>query len=500
MQTLKVGDKEWLVGLEWEILPGDSTIKIESKEVAEKTGLPYGIVVEYDNTYAIGLTKKPKNNLKPAAVYLAAANQVYRESQEFVDYPDWVVIEEANDDRYWMSVIKSGIPAPQFDAILSITEVKERINELLINDTYMVYSQSQEIINIFDGIKEIVPRDLNELTSEISIKTKFTKFTGIPTSFIILGGIFVLVVIVMSAVFYALDGISSQEKAENLQKSLAQEKIQKQIAYENAKKEYEQNFNLARQSKVNEVILGLSGNPTEILTAYYRNVGDTQIGTHGWSLTDIECYFNVNPVDVTGKRSEIPEAFCDYLYKRNPLATTRMFLEDYPEATLNGDLAKVKKVVAINPAYISKAPESVLTTIKPAKEWGFNVLSQLQLLKVADIDSSIGASSEISFIAPPEPLTPEQQSSGAPQNQPKNINLGIGTGEVTVKGSNFDLVKELADNVDFSSTNLKKIKFTVAGTELSWEATFAYYISTIDGDGVGASTLKSEKEQNLEKK
>lgn len=500
MQILKVNNTEWMVGLEWEILPGDSTIKAESKEVAEKTGLPYGIVVEYDNTYAIGLTKKAKTNIKPAAVYLAAANQVYRESQEFVDYPDWIVIEEANDDRYWMSVIKSGIPAPQFDAILSITEIKERINELLINDTYLVYSQSQEIINIFDGIKEIIPRDLNDLTSDISIKIKFSKLTGIPTSVLIVSGIATIGFVVLSSIFYMLDGISSREKAESLQRKMVEEQEQRKKAYENAKKDYEVSLNNARQSKVNEVILGLSGNPTEILNAYYKNVGNTDVGTHGWSLTDIECYFNVNPITQTGQRSEVPEAYCDYLYKRNPLATTRMFLQDYPTATLNGDIAKVKKVVEINPIYISKAPESVLTTIKPSKVWGFNVLSQLQLLKVADIDSSIGASSEISFIAPPEPLTPEQQSSGAPPNQPKTVNLGIGTGEVTVKGSNFDLVKELADNVDFSSTNLKKIKFKVSGTELSWEAVFAYYISTIDGDGVGASSIKSDNDDKTDKK
>lgn len=497
MDTLRVNNKDWLVGLEWEILPGDSTIKIESKEVAQKTALPYGIVVEYDATYAIGLTKKPKKGLKPAAVFLAAANQLFRESEELQDYPDWIVIEEAKDDRYWMSVIKSGIPAPQFDAILTLTEIKERITELLINDTYTIYSSSHEIINIFDGIKDIQNRSLNELTSEINIKYRFDKLIGIPPSVLVFGGIVSVIAIILGSVFTVLDGMNSSEKAAALKKRLANEDIQRRIQYENEKRDYDDKVKKIKQDKLNEIIIGLSGNPSEILSAFYLNVGDTPVGTHGWSLTEIECYFNVATKLPDGTLSEIPQAACDYIYKRNPLSTTRMFLEDYPDATLNGDVAKVQKVVKIDPKFIAKAPESILTTIRPAKEWGFNVLSQLQLLKVASIDNKIGASSDITYNIPGAPLTPEERKQGKQPNPQVNKKLDIGTGEVVVSGKNFDLVKELADNVDFTSTNLKKINYKVSSSnKLDWSATFTYYISTIDGDGVGSSSLTSESESN----
>lgn len=497
MEKIKIGDKDWLVGLEWEILPGDSTIKQESKEVAQKTALQFGIVVEYDSTYAIGLSKKnPPKGIKPAAVFLAAANQIYRETNELLDYPDWIVIEEAYDDRYWMSVIKSGIPAPQYDAIISITEVKERITELLINDTYSVFSSSVEIISIFDGIKDIQQKSLNEITEDINIKYSFDKLTGIPTSFVVAGSVSLLVIGLLWGVFTTIDGINSEEKAANLKKTIQQEEIRKRIQYETDMLRYEQESKRSKESKLNEIILGLSGNPSVILSSFYENVGSTEVGTHGWILTEIECYFRPN-----SNKNEVPVALCDYIYKRTPLSTTRMFLEDYPNAFINGDVGKVQKVVSIDPKFISKAPESILTTIRPSKEWGFNVLSQLQLLMTADITNKINSSTEITYQVPPEPLSPEKQKAGAQPNQPKNINIGIATGTLEVSGKNFDLVKDLAENVDFTSTSLSKINYKVLnGNNLSWVATFNYYVSTLDGDGVGASNMDAPSQKEEEKK
>ena len=127
MELLTIGNKKWAVGLEWEILPGDGTVAQEAKDVAEKTGLKYGVLVDYDSNFSIGLTQK-NTKLPSAALYLALANQDFRENNaDTTDYPDWVVIEDVGDDKYWMGVIKSGLPSPQYDMLLSLAEVKEKI-------------------------------------------------------------------------------------------------------------------------------------------------------------------------------------------------------------------------------------------------------------------------------------------------------------------------------------------------------------------------------------
>jgi hypothetical protein len=490
MQILNIKGKKWMVGLEWEILPGDSPIKQEAKEVATKTESNFGIIVDYDSYYAIGLTKKITKD-PSAALYLALSNQYMRENGGVSpDYPDWIVLEEVGDDKYWMSVIKSGLPAPQFDAVLSITEIKDKMTELLINDTYTVYTSAGELIAIFDGIKHIESKSLNDLTEDVKTKLKFTKLLGIPNSVMYaIAGVMVLCVAgYVGAQF--MEGRSLKEKATLLKEKQEREKREQEEKYQAAVKKYELTKVETEQKETENVVLGLSGNPSQILTAFYENIGATEIGTHGWSLKKIECYFNVVPPASAAIETDTkyPKIACDYLYERNQLATTRMLLEDYPNAKLNGDKAVVTKDVQIDPVYISKADKSILDSVKLAKDWGFDVQSQLQLLKVANIDHEIKGSTELTYKIPGKPITPAEVASGKQLNPEETHKLGIGVGEITIKGSTFDWVKELADNVDFTGTGLRKVTFDVKSLgEFNWEATFNYYVKTKDG-GIGASS------------
>jgi hypothetical protein len=490
MQILNIKGKKWMVGLEWEILPGDSTIKQEAKEVATKTESNFGIIVDHDSFYAIGLTKKITKD-PSAAIYLALANQYMRENGGVSqDYPDWIVLEEVGDDKYWMGVIKSGIPAPQFDAVLSITEIKDRMTELLINDTYTVYTSAGELISIFDGIKHIENKGLNDLTEDVKTKIKFTKLLGIPNSVMYAAAGFIVLCVAGYVGSQFMEGRNIKEKAALLAEKQEREKREKQQKYEADIKNYEKTKTESEQKELDNVVLGLSGNPAQILTAFYENIGSTEIGTHGWSLKTIECYFDVVPQStaIVDPNAKYPRIACDYLYERNPLATTRMLLEDYPNAKLNGDKAVVTKEVQIDPVYITKADKSILDSVKLSKDWGFDVQSQLQLLKVANIDHEIKGSTELTYKNQGKPITPAEAAAGRQPN-PEEVNkLGIGVGEITIKGSTFDWVKELADNVDFTGTGLRKVRFEVKSLgEFNWEAKFNYYVKTKDG-GIGSSS------------
>lgn len=490
MQILNIKGKKWTVGLEWEILAGDSTIKQEAKDAAIKNQSNFGILVDYESFYAIGLTKKISKE-PSAALYLALANQYMRENGGVsADYPDWIVLEEVGDDKYWMSVIKSGIPAPQFDAVLSITEIKDRMTELLINDTYTVYTSAGELIAIFDGIKHIESKSVNDLTEDVKTKIKFTKLVGIPNSAIYAAAGFMVLCIAGYAGMQFMEGRNLKEKATRLAQKQEREKREKQEKYEAEMSNYEKTKTENEKKEIENVVLGLSGNPSQILTAFYENIGSTEIGTHGWSLKTIECYFNVvsASTETMEKIATSPTIACDYLYERNELATTRMLLEDYPNAKLNGDKAVVTKEVKIDPIYIAKADNSILDSVKLAKDWGFDVQSQLQLLKVANIDHEIKGSTELTYKNPGKPITPAEAASGRQPNPEELNKLGIGIGEISIKGNTFDWIKELADNVDFTGTGLRKVRFDVKSLgEFNWEAKFNYYVKTKDG-GIGASS------------
>ena len=141
MQITQLRGKKWVIGLDWEILAGDLSIKQEAKDVAEKTNCNYGLLIEYENQYAIGLSQKSSKE-PSAALNLALANQESRAQNGLDNYPDWIVVEEAGEDKYWMGVIKNGLPAPQFDAVFDITTVKEKFAELIVNDTYKFFSRT----------------------------------------------------------------------------------------------------------------------------------------------------------------------------------------------------------------------------------------------------------------------------------------------------------------------------------------------------------------------
>lgn len=482
MQILEIKGKKWMVGLEWEILPGDSTIKQESKEVAEKTNTNFGVVIDYDGMFAIGLAKKVGKE-PSAALYLALANQESRENTEALnDYPDWIVVEDIGDDKYWMGVVKSGLPAPQYDAILSVTEVKERITELLVNDTFTMFSSSGEIIAIFDGIKHIENRSLNDLTADVKTKIKFDKLRGIP-DIVVYSGIGVIVLGAIAwGVLSLIEGHSIKEKAETLRRQQQQEEMVKQQQYEAAKKQYEIDKVKIENEARNQVLRGLSGKPNSILNAWFSAVGNLPTGTHGWDLKNIECYYNID---------NQPSKFaCDYLYKRTGLTTNRMLLQDFPTAKISGNEAVVTKDVAIDANDLATPSVEVLNTLKGASNWGNDMISQLQLLKIVDIDHDVKPSAEITYTLPALPVSPQEQAQGKTANAPETKSLGIAKGEIVVKGSHFDLVKELADNVDFFGTGLRKIKFTVKDLgEISWEASFDYFIKTQDGNLKGSTSV-----------
>lgn len=494
MQILKMSDQKWIVGLEWETLPGDpdKTLKEELKEISERDKSSYGIIVSHNDSYSVGLSfTAPKGT--SAAHAIALANHVSLNNTDSINqsYPDWIVIEEiTGTEKFWMGVIKKGLPAPAYDIICDITEIKDHVIELMYDDTYRIFSKSTEILSVFGSMKPVEVKSISDLTSEYKEKSKFKKLRGIPVEVMYAAGGIVILAVIGFFVYQQIEGRDIAEKAASFQRQKDAEMAQKKINYEKDMKEYQlKKAQLANDAKL-KVIHGLAGNPSDMLNAWYQAVGNMEVGTHGWKLTDVSCYYNLDKVN--------SKFACDYLFKRTGLSTNRMFLEDFPQAKIDGDNGLFTQIVPINSQSIASPDISIINTLKGAKNWNASMLSQLQLLKIVDINYKINDSVDIQYEVPAEPLNPTELETGVAPRSSTMQSLGVSQGILQVTGTEFDFVKEFADNVNFYGTGLRKVDFKLSQLgKISWTANFDYFIlqnggiiRSSDSSGLSSSAIE----------
>ena len=506
MQIVDFKGKKWVIGLDWEVLPGNKTIKAEIKDVAISEKKAYGVLITQgmsENQHsgqggkfvAIGLSNKP-SKYPSAALSLALANDAETNSASEFDYKtDWIVIEELPNDRYWMVGISKNIPLPQTDVILDRTSLVEKINNLLQNDVFKIFSTSAEIREVYEGRKEIINKGINDLTADIHTKTKFKKLTGIPTNVMIAGAVAIAITVgYLGFQTYSESALAQKQREEVAARAAAEEEA-RQREYDEQMRQYKIAYEEAKNNAVSSVVNGLSGDPNKLLNAFYQVVGDFNFGSSGWKIERINCQFN-HALD--------KKANCVINFKRTGLTTNRMLLQDYPDAVINGDSASVSRAVIASSDTFKVPSLSILDQLPTAKTWGFDMISQLQLLKIVKVNHIVSSSSEIFFTPPAKPLNEQEKSGGLIQETPVPVSIGIASGSIELNSDNFIILREVADNIDFKSVGVTNVDFFMENNKLSWKVLMNYYVK--NGDGViGASdsrslpatNVKDKKEENL---
>lgn len=501
MQTVDFKGKKWVIGLDWEVLPGNKTIKAESKDVAVSEKKAYGVLITQgmsENQHsgqggkfvAIGLANKP-SKYPSAALSLALANDAESNSASEFDYKtDWIVIEELPNDRYWMVGISKSVPLPQTDVVLDRTSLIEKINNLLINDVFKIFTTSAEIREVYEGQKEIINKGINELTADIHTKTKFKKLTGIPQNVMIAGAVVVAVTVgFLGFQTYSESALAQKQRAEVAARA-AQEEAEKQKLYEEQMRQYELAYKEAKDTAIQNVVNGLAGDPNKLLNAFYQVVGDLDLGSSGWKINNINCQFN---------HILEQKANCTLNFKRTGLTTNRMLLQDYPDAVINGDDASVVRNLIAPDDTFKKQTINALNELPTAKTWGFDMISQLQLLKIVKVDHIVSASNEIFFTPPVKPLSEQEKAAFLVPETPTPVSIGVSSGTIELTSKNFVILREVADNIDFKSVGVTNVDFTMDRNELSWKVLMNYYVK--NGDGViGASDSSNLPATNVEEK
>lgn len=517
MQIIDLQGKKWVVGLDWEILPGDAPLKVEAKEIANRVKLDYGLLVDYEGQAAIGLAKK-SSKIPSAAAYLSIANQDFRAgTSPGHKFNDWIVVEDVGEDRVWMSVIKGGIPSPQFDKLFDITTAREKILELLINDTYILYSTSGEIISIFDSTKPVEKKSIIQLTQGIENKLKYLKLRGLPDA--VMYGSFAAMGLVALGIVggQVFDGYNLKQKAAAAQKQKQEDERRAQELYLTQMTDYENTLRELKVKARSEVLTSISASPKIVLSAWHSAIGNIPFGTHGWTMDSATCGFD--------SRDDLLSS-CTISFKRTGLTTNRMLLQDFPDADIAGNNATVKRAVELGSPIQNIQDEGILDTLLDAKTWKFNVESQLQLLKIALVDHELKASSPIVIQGPPKPQPPvngmggpnanliggmasavgaqipNQKPAGSPQvGAAETMPIGIEKGEIQIRSDNFDLIQDIAETVDFRAVGVRSATFKFASLgSINWNVVMDYYIaagsgsiSSSDSTSVSSSALEDKK-------
>lgn len=179
---------------------------------------------------------------------MAVANQRFcTQSQVLVD---WVAAEEIVDGKFWLCVIKSGLPAPQYDVMLSITEVRERLGDLLMSDAYHVFSNSGDLIAAFDGIKAIELKSVADLFQEYGShapRHSPIKLRGVPVWAMAAAGFLGVALLSSYAAITFMEGKTLREKAMLYQKQRQREENEKRAALEAALKTYQEEVDSGRE-------------------------------------------------------------------------------------------------------------------------------------------------------------------------------------------------------------------------------------------------------------
>lgn len=487
MRVANFGGKKWAIDLEWELMPNAASFRQEIKTIVVKTSKPYGVIVQHDGASAVGLSKK-SSKLSSAAAMLAAANQKLLLISSDSNPPsedaqnDWIVIELLAENEYWLCVIKNGVPLPgTADTIHTLKDLQNQVTDLLEVDTYKIFSPLNEIKDYMLGVKNVDEAGVAELTKGISTKYKLKKLTGIPpVAIYVMAGLFIV-----GAGYFAINAFleneAMQKKVVELQKQKLIFQQSEQIEAQRANVEYEKMVNVQKDKQLSKLYAGISGDPKVLLPGWINNIADLSYPVFGWDMTKVDCVFNYEAASLNERPS------CSLFLKRGKYGTTRMLLDEIPNAQVNGNEAEVKLEFSDIPVELlaNRALDKIV--LPDAALFAKVVISQVQAAEAGGITNTIKPAVDAIFYPPSRPLTKAQVDAGEKPVPVPPVNLGFAEGELLLRGKNIVYLNEIFENMNLMAMSLTRFRVDFASNGATWEANFKYFLKLNNGMGMSTS-------------
>ncbi len=487
MRLINVNKENWVVDVEWEVLPNEGNLMGEMKEIAAQKKKMYGILLEYEGFSLVGLLEKNIKRGKNALALLSFANQLELSRNEDDFFKDWIVIEPVGDDEYWLGVVKHGLPAPGFDIIISFDKLKRMILDLLQVDTYRIYSKDLNVAAALQGTKEIFTLDINDLTREVSATYKVVKLTGLPNSvlYLMIGTVFTASA--LGAAYYFYDEYESNRQIQLAQEQMQNNILNQQMQTQNDILSYQNNVDSIKKQTIEALKAPFRYEQPIILSNIVSVLGNVKFGTNGWLIKSANCQAFVD-----GKVGS-----CTVVYSRTTIGTNKMIKSEIPDILINGDEATL--ILPLIGENVDLNGANDFDKVKTTDDFVIETVSQLQTLMFGGMGVVIEPSQEITFQGPPKPLTEEQKQQGLTVPIQETIGTGVSGGFVKISGENLTLLNDMGGAVSWNGMVADKVDITFDNNlNARWDIYLKYYIKKGDATEVGGSktSLSSNKKDD----
>lgn len=494
IEKVQIDGKKISIGLDWDVLKGTMSQSKEISILLKQQGnldVKKGIIIKtsesivytgvgfihgkdklYGKSGAAWLSDAYKQNLKKIAkLKKEKLIEVKEEDEDFdEESPAWVVIEklENENDKYWVTIIKDGLPLPGTDIVESFYSVVDRINDFFsVAKDVEVYAKDLAILEEIELASSMVTGECNvyqksfgEIVNKVRCTKTATTLTGVDPKLLVVGAI----AIAGFAGYYFWSSYQDDQVQKAAQQKLLldkhakqEESLKVQKNYEDLKSKVLAQTVVKAKNDLNSVLTTQTA--PEIIDAWVNLLNQIKLSHAGWNMDSINC----------GIESGVPQ--CVVSLDRGDIGINRSLLQDFPTAIINGDTAVyLLKSAPLEPH------RGDFTALPDAKDFTVNMLSNLELLKFGDIKHAVDASQEVtqSVNLPDPPTGITQDMNVSP------IKMGVSFGNIHLQGTDIWQLKGLSPILESNGLTVQKLSITIDNTYKSsnWKMDGVYYVKT----------------------
>lgn len=483
MKTIKLNNKNIVIGLEWDLL--DPGIRSETSAVRailkRNPGVKMGVLVRSADLATIGMV--PAKQKKPAglsgAALLALANQEEQGKatgqSSSIEDNQWIVVERLQDDEFWVVDIKDGVPLPGCDFVGGMERVRVYLDEMIENTSFKIFTTDPDISALVSHRAIVVPKGAPELIEEVekSSRANIKVWSGVDPRILIAIGVFVF----LGAGLFGWQFLSKLQQEKNAQLAAAQRASANAAQLAQDKKDYVQGVQQAVLSALDTGVAGVdaalsSASPRDVVASWIDMVEGLPLNHSGWSTETVSCSMET-----------LEKPVCTVSIKRTPIGINRILLQDYPDAQIVGDEA----------TYLLRGQDMVLrkpdwNELDSAQAFMMGLMSDLQFLRFGGINYTQTESKDIvqAIVLPTPPASLAATVNNAVGNNPAAsapraapINTGVAKGQLGFAGEDLWSLRGLLQTLDRSGLSVLSLSVKVSGGKHPWQLQTDYYIRSL---------------------
>lgn len=477
MKLVKFKNVSAVINLTWHALPTDQSERAAQKAVMEQNkGVKAGVLVKYGGVTLLGLGPSGAKVISgpSAAAWLSVANQKAMDQGGNAGIPntgsgttnDWIVVENLGDGSFWLAIIRDGVPLPGTDVVLDRETTLELIQEAVETAPFVVYSPDESIRGDVPTGTMVDSKGFAELVQGVKPgKAVMRAVSGVSVKLLAaIGGVLLLGLVWMGWTYY-----SQQQEAKRLLAASNAEAAEQQRRIAADKAQYAVDVKRAVDQALDQGVIDLNNilsNPSanEVINAWVNLVADTSANQGGWDIGGFVC---------TNTEESVPS--CVVSMTRGEYSTNRILMEDHPDAVLDGDSATF--TITGQPS-VKRSGD--YTRLERANTFSLEFISDLQMLKFAEVGYNIAESKDVTatISMPPVPTSifkPGDTTQAPPAPAP--IRMGAASGELTFTGSHLWQVEGLREFLARENIAVQSLDLSISnGVPGNWTLKASYYI------------------------